>query len=393
MEKRLFFSDNLKSFALLAGIIFHSAIIFSERDGYALKNREVSFWYDILTQLIHLFRMPLFFFLAGYFSEMVFRSKGIGAFFLHRIKRILVPAISGVLLFSPVESFYKIKLSFHDFTYPSYYFRFFSKASFEFSYIWFLWYLVIFTFLFLVYEIFASRFLRKSEKAVPEKSDLDIPKSSGLKKTADFGDILFMLSIGILFSFSLVLLAHTFFLKGYILCAIEPYGFIYYFSFFVSGVAAFRFSLLQFRDITKIQFLLTLVLIVFLFILYFQLDSKDPYWIAPFESSVKAIRLIHIFLDASLAWIIIFFLLAFFKKYLNFQNSFTAYLQKSSLPVFLLHYPVSIILGYYLVRIKMDQTEKFLSHFFGVLFFSFLIYDSIVKRSSFLNLLLGNKKQ
>ena len=67
MHKRLFYLDNLKTFALLLGVLFHTSIVYAPNIGYAIKSGDLHYFFSILVHLIHLFRMPLFFFLSGFF--------------------------------------------------------------------------------------------------------------------------------------------------------------------------------------------------------------------------------------------------------------------------------------------------------------------------------------
>ena len=71
MHERLYFIDNLKSFALLLGPIFHTSIVYASEIGYVIKSEDTSYVFTFITFLIHIFRMPVFFFLSGFFCEMI----------------------------------------------------------------------------------------------------------------------------------------------------------------------------------------------------------------------------------------------------------------------------------------------------------------------------------
>ena len=91
---RLHGLDAVRASALLLGIVFHSAFSFFPGD---------QFWLIMDTQrsailsgtafALHIFRMTLFFLLAGYFGRMQTYRLGSGKFILDRIKRIAVPLI------------------------------------------------------------------------------------------------------------------------------------------------------------------------------------------------------------------------------------------------------------------------------------------------------------
>ena len=53
----------------------------------------------------HIFRMSLFFFIAGFFARMMFERKGARGFWSNRAKRILVPLVAGwVVLFPAIAA-------------------------------------------------------------------------------------------------------------------------------------------------------------------------------------------------------------------------------------------------------------------------------------------------
>ena len=50
----------------------------------------------------HIFRMSLFFFVAGFFARMLFHRRGPRGFWLDRTKRILVPLVAGWVVLAPM---------------------------------------------------------------------------------------------------------------------------------------------------------------------------------------------------------------------------------------------------------------------------------------------------
>jgi len=103
-QERLHALDAVRAFALLAGIVLHAAMSFMPgltafgfpgdvSQSPALQN--VFFG-------IHIFRMTLFFFVAGFFSHLMFQRKGTAGFLADRAKRILVPLMIGWVVFGPL---------------------------------------------------------------------------------------------------------------------------------------------------------------------------------------------------------------------------------------------------------------------------------------------------
>ena len=94
----------VRAAAMLLGLLLHVCIFFMPPEKYFWGSGDYSG--DILNaqflNFIHLFRMQLFFLLAGFFAELVVDRKGLSTFVLDRLKRILLPFVVGVLVMVPV---------------------------------------------------------------------------------------------------------------------------------------------------------------------------------------------------------------------------------------------------------------------------------------------------
>jgi hypothetical protein len=95
---RLHALDALRAFALLLGIFFHGAA------GY-IENFPAQLWpmreppsatLGAFFFVSHMFRMSLFYLLAGFFGRMLLERRGAGPFVRDRAKRILLPLVIGV---------------------------------------------------------------------------------------------------------------------------------------------------------------------------------------------------------------------------------------------------------------------------------------------------------
>jgi peptidoglycan/LPS O-acetylase OafA/YrhL len=92
---RLHALDAVRAFALLAGIALHGALPYVA--GFSVWVTETpstalaGLWYTI-----HMFRMPLFFLIAGFFGRMMIERRGTAGFVKDRTRRILVPFVVGL---------------------------------------------------------------------------------------------------------------------------------------------------------------------------------------------------------------------------------------------------------------------------------------------------------
>lgn len=101
---RLHALDAVRAFALLLGVVFHAG--FSFLPGlipgiWAMTDNSPSAALGVLLFTSHIFRMSLFFCVAGFFAHMLFHRRGGRGFWKDRAKRILVPLFAGWVVLFP----------------------------------------------------------------------------------------------------------------------------------------------------------------------------------------------------------------------------------------------------------------------------------------------------
>jgi len=99
-DGRLHYMDNLRALAMLAGVVFHAALAYSPfvHDYWPTADAGGSSAVDVVAWFGHLFRMPLFFVIAGFFAALLVRKRGIGGMLRNRLARVLLP----FLIFLPL---------------------------------------------------------------------------------------------------------------------------------------------------------------------------------------------------------------------------------------------------------------------------------------------------
>lgn len=97
---RWLYLDNLRAFAMLAGVLFHAGLAYSPlaQAFFSTADRQNAAGMDVWLWFLHLFRMPLFFLLSGLVCAALIERRGMGGFLLNRGKRIVLP----FLLFWPL---------------------------------------------------------------------------------------------------------------------------------------------------------------------------------------------------------------------------------------------------------------------------------------------------
>ncbi len=95
LQQRLHYLDNLRALAMIAGVFFHAALAYSPMlNTYWLSaDTQQSPLVDIVGFFMHLFRMPLFFLIAGFFAAYLVAKRGMKGFIGNRAKRVLLPFV------------------------------------------------------------------------------------------------------------------------------------------------------------------------------------------------------------------------------------------------------------------------------------------------------------
>ena len=102
---RLHALDAVRAVALLLGIVLHACLSFlpAMRDiGFPVVDDSPSEALNALFLWIHMFRMPLFFLMAGFFARLMVQRQGVAAFARDRGLRILRPLVLGWITIVPL---------------------------------------------------------------------------------------------------------------------------------------------------------------------------------------------------------------------------------------------------------------------------------------------------
>ncbi|TYT23688.1 acyltransferase family protein [Luteimonas viscosa] len=105
--QRLHALDAVRGFALLLGVAFHAALSFMPGwppGLWAMADSSPSALLGDAAFVSHVFRMTLFFFIAGFFARLLQHRLGNAAFCRNRLLRIAVPLVAGWVLLYPLVS-------------------------------------------------------------------------------------------------------------------------------------------------------------------------------------------------------------------------------------------------------------------------------------------------
>ena len=133
--------DALRGFAMLLGILLHAGAFlvplefWPVHEAWAWETAPEANLYAWILSVIHGFRMPLFFLLSGFFTAMLWQSRGLQRLWRHRLQRLGVPLLAGMFTVVPAI----VWLDTADFTPLDWSLAWLGGLH----HLWFLWYLLL----------------------------------------------------------------------------------------------------------------------------------------------------------------------------------------------------------------------------------------------------------
>ena len=105
-ERRRYDLDALRGFAMVLGICLHASLAFFPAPWW-VQDRTSAFdgLFDEFLWAVHGFRMPVFFLMSGFFTALLWRRRGLGALVAHRLRRVALPLVIGLLTIVPLTTF------------------------------------------------------------------------------------------------------------------------------------------------------------------------------------------------------------------------------------------------------------------------------------------------
>jgi fucose 4-O-acetylase-like acetyltransferase len=97
--------DALRAAMMFLGIYLHAAVAYSPIGGWLFKPPQLTSTLDYSIILIHVFRMPVFYVMAGFFAALLLERYGSRRASANRFWRIVVPFVAGWIVIYPLAMF------------------------------------------------------------------------------------------------------------------------------------------------------------------------------------------------------------------------------------------------------------------------------------------------
>ncbi|KZN30711.1 hypothetical protein N474_13220 [Pseudoalteromonas luteoviolacea CPMOR-2] len=376
---RYYFIDNLRSIALLLGVIFHAALAYGPyfKNIWVSTDPNTQVFFSYLANWLHLFRMPLFFVIAGFCSALIMARKSNQNFIKLRLKRVLVP----FLVFYPILVVLFLSIFSWSITVANPLPPLISLLSnienpqISTMHLWFLWVLTQFCIVHWCLHHFSKVY----------ETLLSIGKSP------------LMLSVYLTITSYVFLLDQPapFHAPDKLYPQFWAWGF--YGAFYFAGAGLYSY-------IDKIKLGLGSVLFVACLALvslygYFALLPSAPTLTDVVEaiergyfepSNEQHSLLVAVQAIAVVSWTLLALQLGFF--YLNKENKVSRYISESSYWIYLIHVPLLLCIQLPLTNVDLPALAKFIISVLVTMLLSLFTYHFVV-RNKFIGHLLNGKKQ
>ena len=414
--------DFVRAIAMLLGVVLHVTVFFMPPAAYTGFFTWAAGEYhgDVLnyaaSHTIHLFRMQLFFLMAGFFAELVIERKGLVHLVIDRSKRILIPFLAGAIIGVPILEMvvhfplFSNKLDgmglFEQFQSLILWGTFSEKPSFHhagLAHYWFLYYLLIHYIFHALLKTSLSSFMKPIRQFMGKVLAFTIQRKYG-----------FILLGALAFPFHYAL-PDLFFWPTGLETAINDIA--YYALFYVVGAVLYdNRHLLQLLANQSWRYLL----ISIPFLLYIHEPSHRLHGSASvitdittwslFESKTWEFtgwrlwsegiffggwkKIIIVFIRVQLCWLLCFAFIGLAQRYLNRPSAFIRYLTDSAYWVFWIHLPITF--GFSKLVLQIESLNS-LTKCYLVLVVSLIViywsYNVLVRYSLLGDYFMGKRKR
>jgi peptidoglycan/LPS O-acetylase OafA/YrhL len=375
-SQRQTYLDWLRIISIVGVLFFHSAMPYTAEYGWHIKNRETSNLFMEFAFFMHLWRMPLLFFISGTVSYYMMKNRSTWNFVGLRFRRLFIPLVFGMLVVVPPQ-IYLERLNhgytgtFWDFYKTVYNFVPYPKGSFSWHHLWFIAYLFLYDLLF-----------------APLFAWLASPKSLAFKeslKVLTRGKLVYLIAIPSIIWYALLTLNHP---ETNDL-AHDWCFFVYWLLFVLAGFIC----ILQPEIMNSLErnrsFALTVAFLGFLLIDYLRWNKFEPldrtdvhgFWLI----ASNALRPIT-------TWGWVFALVGYGKHYLNKKAAALNYLNQAVYPFYIIHQTIIVALAYFVVDVQHESIlGKYVFTVGATFFVTMGIYHTIVRPYPVMRFLFGMK--
>ncbi len=366
--QRRFDLDWLRVIAFTILILFHTGMMFNTWDWH-IKNNNTTVSIEPIMEFVHQWRMPLLFFVSGAAVWFALQKYSTARFAKERLKRLLLPLAFGMFVVIPPQVYYERIYSGQHFESPVAFYstvlalRPYPEGNFSWHHLWYIPYILVFSFLALPLFLYLRRPSTQQKIAVLSGKfrrrgalllfALPLAASEILLRPFWPGNTNNLIADWAQFSTTLIL-----FSTGYLAASNDAIW---------DSIQEYRCRALCFGVLT--------------------FAAISLFWIAD-QDLDPVPRAFYRFCRSMNMWCWLLAILGFGRKYLNRNHPFLKIANEAVYPFYIVHQTVTVVIGFYLIHWQVGIGMKFLVVASGTFLISWMIF-AIIRRTNVTRALFG----
>jgi len=350
----VFFMDPMRGILMALGVLLHSAQVFNAEKSWLIYSEASSTIAEHLVMVIHLFRMPAFFIVSGFFTLLTLGKYGPKEFLKLRMERVLVPLVVVALTINSLQAWILAESGWRTFTLTQY-----LLGGQWISHLWFLVYLLVFFVL-----SYSSAHLARF---IPRRVLISL---QSLLITLPLWVVLLVMPVYYLALLTAAKLFPALYRPW--LGVLSLYDLFYFLQFFCFGIVLCAYRPL-FKSFTELSVTKTGFLLVVWLFAFFCAEGLEYDIIKKIAQSYSAILVV---------WIGCHFVFSLFKKYGDRPSTFSMFTASVSYTVYLFHHVLVIVFGLLLIQLNIGGTPGLILLASSVLLTTVLIDLFVISRYS-----------
>ncbi len=374
MNQRRYDLDWMRVLAFSLLILFHTGMMFNTWSWH-IKNTETSQVFNHVMRFLHLWRMPLLFFISGSAIWFLLGRRSPARYVAERCRRLLVPLIFGMLVIIPPQVYHERLFqqqtfsSFWDFYRTVLTLTPYPQGNFSWHHLWYIPYIFVYSLLLLPLFLFLRR--TRGKKILAQLHHLlDTPWIIPMIAVPNIlGDILLRPfwpsdTHDLLADWANFVSTILIFSIGYILA---------------EGHAVWDRMEKQ-----RMAFLGWALVLYGLLALVWEIG-----WLSH-AGWVKTS--LYYCLTNTCGWLWLLTILGYGKRYLSFSNRFLTYANEAVYPFYQVHQTITVVLGFYLIAWPVPIVVKFPVVAGGTFLGSWLVF-AVIRRYDATRFLFGMRRK
>lgn len=366
-KERQYFIDWLRILLILSVFLFHIGMFFNTWNWH-VKNPTQYNGLLIKTMIfLSEWRMPLLFLISGAGTFYALGKRSPGKYLGERFKRLFIPLLAGIFILVPVQVYlekadqYSSLLSF----YPHMFEGIYPEGNFSWHHLWFIAYLFIIS-------LFISPFLK-------------LFRGEGFKRFSErlarFAKVPLALNVVVILIVGSELLLRPYFPDNTHALVDDWAAMAFYLIFFLSGfVLLSNKSIIETIRKQRNLYLAEATVATVVMFSSPQLFSRGP-----------ALDLAWGLSSIFLAWSCGLAAIGYARQYLNRDSKFRKLANEAIYPFYLLHQPVILVIGFFLIRVQMPDVLRLLILTSSSFVISCVLYWYLVRPFNLTRVIFGMK--